>query len=115
MALNPWNAIVHAGHNNGTVTRTYHFLSTHVREYMLIRDYAVWSPNSSEPLVKLLCHKGPVKSVAVDREGRYMVSCGNDRKMAVWDIRMFRYVPLNPYCVFNELNSKMMLTVYTER
>ncbi|KAK8039714.1 putative UTP7-U3 snoRNP protein [Apiospora rasikravindrae] len=72
MALNPWNAIVHAGHNNGTVT--------------------LWSPNSTEPLVKLLCHKGPVKSVAVDREGRYMVSCGNDRKMAVWDIRMFREV-----------------------
>ncbi|KAK6825653.1 hypothetical protein PG987_013147 [Apiospora arundinis] len=72
MALNPWNAIVHAGHNNGTVT--------------------LWSPNNSEPLVKLLCHKGPVKSVAVDREGRYMVSCGNDRKMAVWDIRMFREV-----------------------
>ncbi|KAK8107083.1 uncharacterized protein PG998_009096 [Apiospora kogelbergensis] len=72
MAINPWNAIVHAGHNNGTVT--------------------LWSPNNSEPLVKLLCHKGPVKSVAVDREGRYMVSCGNDRKMAVWDIRMFREV-----------------------
>ncbi|KAK8086280.1 hypothetical protein PG994_001254 [Apiospora phragmitis] len=72
MTLNPWNAIVHAGHGNGTVT--------------------LWTPNSSEPLVKLLCHKGPVKALAVDREGRYMVSCGNDRKMAVWDIRMFREV-----------------------
>ncbi|KAI2611488.1 BING4CT-domain-containing protein [Hypoxylon fragiforme] len=69
---NPYNAVVHAGHQNGTVT--------------------LWSPNSSEPLVKLLAHKGPVRSLAVDREGRYMVSAGQDCKMAVWDIRMFKEV-----------------------
>lgn len=97
MALNPWNAIVHAGHGNGTVTCAYHPppILPPLRKCKLTPNGTVWSPNSSEPLVKLLCHKGPVKSLAVDREGRYMVSCGNDRKMAVWDIRMFRYVPLN--------------------
>lgn len=72
MCQNPWNAILHTGHHNGTIQ--------------------LWSPNSTEPLVKLLAHKGPVRSVAVDREGRYMVSCGQERKMAVWDIRMFREV-----------------------
>ncbi|KAI0009320.1 BING4CT-domain-containing protein [Xylariaceae sp. FL0662B] len=72
LTQNPWNAILHAGHQNGTVT--------------------LWSPNSSEPLVKLLAHKGPVRSLAVDREGRYMVSAGQDCKMAVWDIRMFKEV-----------------------
>lgn len=72
LAQNPWNAICHIGHQNGTVS--------------------LWSPNSSEPLVKLLAHKGPVRSLAVDREGRYMVSTGQDMKMSVWDIRMFKEV-----------------------
>ncbi|RFU25400.1 hypothetical protein B7463_g10935, partial [Scytalidium lignicola] len=69
---NPQNAILHMGHQNGTVT--------------------LWSPNSTTPLVKLLAHRGPVRSLAVDREGRYMVSTGQDMKMAVWDIRMFKEV-----------------------
>ncbi|KAI1807712.1 BING4CT-domain-containing protein [Daldinia bambusicola] len=72
LTQNPYNAVLHAGHQNGTVT--------------------LWSPNSPEPLVKLLAHKGPVRALAVDREGRYMVSGGQDCKMAVWDIRMFKEV-----------------------
>ncbi|KAF3070704.1 putative U3 small nucleolar RNA-associated protein 7 [Daldinia childiae] len=72
LTQNPYNAVLHAGHQNGTVT--------------------LWSPNSPEPLVKLLAHRGPVRSLAVDREGRYMVSAGQDCKMAVWDIRMFKEV-----------------------
>lgn len=72
MAQNPYNAILNVGHQNGTVT--------------------MWSPNLQEPLVKLLAHRGPVRSLAMDREGRYMVSAGQDQKMAVWDIRMFKEV-----------------------
>ncbi|KAL7624327.1 putative U3 small nucleolar RNA-associated protein 7 [Parahypoxylon ruwenzoriense] len=72
LTQNPYNAVLHVGHQNGTVT--------------------LWSPNSTEPLVKLLAHKGPVRSLAVDREGRYMVSAGQDCKMAVWDVRMFKEV-----------------------
>jgi U3 small nucleolar RNA-associated protein 7 len=72
---NPHNAIMHVGHQNGTVT--------------------LWSPNSQDPLVKLLAHKGPVRSIGIDREGRYMVSAGSDMKMAVWDIRNFK--PVNTY------------------
>ncbi|KAK0708995.1 WD40-repeat-containing domain protein [Lasiosphaeria miniovina] len=72
LAQNPYNAVLHVGHQNGTVT--------------------LWSPNSSEPLVKLLAHRGPVRSLAIDREGRYMVSAGQDNKMAVWDIRMLKEV-----------------------
>ena len=71
-AQNPYNAIIHVGHQNGSVT--------------------LWSPNSTTPLVKMLAHKGPVRSIAMDREGRYMVSAGQDLKMGVWDIRMFREV-----------------------
>ncbi|KAI6792139.1 BING4CT-domain-containing protein, partial [Hortaea werneckii] len=72
---NPYNAILHAGHQNGTVS--------------------LWSPNSTTPLVKMLCHRGPVRSLAMDREGRYMVSTGQDKKMAVWDIRNFK--PVHEY------------------
>jgi U3 small nucleolar RNA-associated protein 7 len=72
LTQNPHNAILHMGHQNGTVT--------------------LWSPNSTTPLIKLLAHKGPVRAMAVDREGRYMVSTGQDLKMSVWDIRMFKEV-----------------------
>ncbi|KAI9804636.1 MAG: Small subunit (SSU) processome component [Piccolia ochrophora] len=72
LAQNPHNAILHAGHKNGTVT--------------------LWSPNSTTPLAKLLPHRGPVRALAIDREGRYMVTAGQDLKMGVWDIRMFREV-----------------------
>ncbi|EOD52482.1 putative small nucleolar ribonucleoprotein complex subunit protein [Neofusicoccum parvum UCRNP2] len=71
-AQNPYNAILHVGHQNGQVS--------------------LWSPNSTDPLVKLLAHRGPVRSLAMDREGRYMVSAGQDSKMSVWDIRMFKEV-----------------------
>lgn len=68
---NPSNAITHLGHNNGTVT--------------------LWSPSSSQFLVKLLCHKGAkVTSIAVDLSGRYMVTGGVDRQVKVWDLRMLR-------------------------
>lgn len=69
---NPHNAILHVGHQNGTVS--------------------LWSPNDTKPLVKVLAHRGPVRSLAMDREGRYMVSTGQDLKMSVWDIRMFKEV-----------------------
>ena len=77
LAQNPSNAILHVGHQNGTVT--------------------LWSPNSTTALVKMLAHKGPVRAMAIDREGRYMVSAGQDMKMGVWDVRMFREV--NNYCL----------------
>jgi U3 small nucleolar RNA-associated protein 7 len=72
LCQNPWNAILHVGHQNGTVT--------------------LWSPNSQTALVKALVQRGPVRSLAVDRQGRYMVSTGQDLKMNIWDIRMFKEV-----------------------
>ena len=69
---NPRNAILHVGHQNGTVS--------------------LWSPNDTKPLVKILAHRGPVRSLAIDREGRYMVSTGQDMKMSVWDVRNFKEV-----------------------
>ncbi|RKF83785.1 putative U3 small nucleolar RNA-associated protein 7 [Golovinomyces cichoracearum] len=71
-AQNPRNAILHVGHHNGTVT--------------------LWSPNSTTPLAKILAHRGPVRAISINREGRYMVSTGQDLKMSVWDIRTFKEV-----------------------
>ena len=52
MRQNPWNAVLHLGHQNGTVT--------------------LWSPTMTTPLVKMLCHKGPLLSVALDQSGLYV-------------------------------------------
>ena len=72
MTQNPHNAIIHLGHNNGTVT--------------------LWSPNMSTPLVKLFTHKGPVQSISVDREGKYMVTAGADYRVRIFDIRNYREI-----------------------
>ncbi|KAI3327881.1 WD40-repeat-containing domain protein [Xylariaceae sp. AK1471] len=75
LAQNPYNGVCFTGHNNGQIQ--------------------LWSPSCSSsngPLVKLLAHKGPVRAMSIDREGRYMVTTGQDCKMAVWDVRQFRVV-----------------------
>ena len=72
LCQNPYNAILHLGHQKGTVT--------------------LWSPNTGSPLVKLLPHHGPVRGIAVDRSGHYMVTTGQDRRMSVWDIRQFKEI-----------------------
>ncbi|KAG0171909.1 Small subunit (SSU) processome component [Apophysomyces sp. BC1034] len=72
MTQNPWNAVMHLGHLNGTVT--------------------LWTPTMSTPAVKMLCHKGPVKSLAVDRTGNYMATAGLDGQLKIWDIRKYEVV-----------------------
>jgi|UPI000581A214 U3 small nucleolar RNA-associated protein 7 len=68
---NPTNAILHAGHSNGTVT--------------------LWSPAQGKYLAKLLCHKGAaVHSLAVDPTGQVMVTGGADRRIRIWDLRMYK-------------------------
>jgi U3 small nucleolar RNA-associated protein 7 len=71
MRQNPSNAILHLGHKNGCVT--------------------LWSPASSQYLVKMLCHKGsPITSMAIDKSGRTMVTGGADRQVKIWDLRMYK-------------------------
>eukprot|EP01135_Chromosphaera_perkinsii_P001323 Nk52_evm50s164 gene=Nk52_evmTU50s164 len=70
MTQNPWNAVIHLGHYNGTVT--------------------LWSPNMSTPLVKMLTHRGGVKSIAVDNQGKYMATSGMDGQMKIWDVRTYK-------------------------
>ena len=70
MVQNPQNAIVSLGHANGAVT--------------------LWSPSISTPLVKMLCHQGPVQSIAVDNGGNYMATTGLDGQMKIWDVRTYK-------------------------
>ncbi|KAJ2875878.1 putative U3 small nucleolar RNA-associated protein 7 [Coemansia aciculifera] len=70
LKVNPYNAVVHMGHGNGIVT--------------------MWSPRQSQPLAKMLCHKGPVQAMAIDRSGTYMATSGLDGSLKVWDIRNFK-------------------------
>jgi U3 small nucleolar RNA-associated protein 7 len=72
MAQNPWNAILHVGHQNGVVS--------------------LWSPNSTTPLVKIQSNFGPVRSIAVDRSGNYMLTGGQDMRVKLWDIRALKEV-----------------------
>jgi len=70
MRQNPQTAMLHLGHTGGTVS--------------------LWSPASSEFVMKLLCHRGAVFSVAVDATGHYMVTSGADKKVKVWDLRTYK-------------------------
>ncbi|KAK9803205.1 hypothetical protein WJX73_003153 [Symbiochloris irregularis] len=58
MRHNPWNAVIALGHGNGTVTH--------------------WTPNMGVPAVRMLCHKGPLRALAVDATGRHLVTAGAD-------------------------------------
>lgn len=72
MTQNVHNAVIHLGHQNGTVT--------------------LWTPNLSHPAVRLLAHLGPVTGVSVDPStgGRYMATSGQDGTVKVWDCRNWR-------------------------
>lgn len=72
LAQNPYNAILHVGHQNGTVS--------------------LWSPNSTTPLVKIQSNAGPVRSIAMDRSGNYMLCGGQDLRLKLWDIRAMKEV-----------------------
>ncbi|KPI34717.1 putative U3 small nucleolar RNA-associated protein 7 [Cyphellophora attinorum] len=72
MAQNPWNAILHVGHQNGTVS--------------------LWSPNSTSALVKMQTNFGPIRSIGIDRSGRYMLTGGQDLRLKLWDIRALKEV-----------------------
>ncbi|XP_057681613.1 WD repeat-containing protein 46 [Corythoichthys intestinalis] len=96
MCQNPNNAIIHLGHPNGTVT--------------------LWSPSQKEALVKMLCHHGGLRSVAVDKTGTYMVTSGMDKKLKVFDVRTFQainsyFLPAGASCL--SLSQRGLLSAAT--
>ena len=63
MKHNPWNAVTCLGHGNGTVS--------------------MWAPNMPEPLVKLQVARGPIRDLAIDREGKYMAVAAADKTLKI--------------------------------
>ncbi|KAH3667988.1 hypothetical protein OGAPHI_001742 [Ogataea philodendri] len=72
MRQNPWNAVMHLGHANGQVT--------------------LWSPSMPTPLAKIMACRGPVRDIAINRDGRHMVVAGADKTLKLWDIRNFKEI-----------------------
>nr|CDS29576.1 hypothetical transcript [Hymenolepis microstoma] len=64
---NPSNASILTGHTTGCVS--------------------VWIPTEKNPVIKMLCHNSGVKSIAVNRTGQYLATCGLDRYLKIWDLR----------------------------
>ena len=78
-----YNAVNLLGHGNGVVT--------------------MWSPAVAKPLVKMLCHRGPVRALSADAGGNYMVTAGADMQVKVWDVRTFK--PVHAYFSRNAVAS----------
>lgn len=83
MRQNPHNAVMCLGHARGTVT--------------------MWTPNITTPVVKMLCHQGPITAMAVDPSGTYMATAGADSQLKVWDVRMLR--PMHAYFAHSPITS----------
>lgn len=76
MQVNPFNGVVASGHSGGTVN--------------------MWKPTSGAPLVKMLCHQGPVTSLAFHPNGHLMATAGMDKKIKLWDLRKFEVLQQLP-------------------
>lgn len=83
MCQNPWNAVICLGHTKGCVT--------------------MWSPNMAKPLAKMICHRGPVKGIAVDNAGYYLATSGLDNTVKIWDVRTFK--PIASYATHSAATS----------
>ncbi|KFM78804.1 WD repeat-containing protein 46, partial [Stegodyphus mimosarum] len=70
LCQNPYNAVVATGHPNGSVS--------------------MWSPNVDKPLIRMLCHAHPIRSIAIDSKGLYMATASMDRSMKIYDVRTFK-------------------------
>lgn len=67
MTQNPYNALLCVGESKGVVS--------------------MWSPNTHQPLAKMLCHKSGVSAIAIHPYGTYMATSCPDRSLKVWDVR----------------------------
>lgn len=74
--VNPFNGVVASGHSGGTVS--------------------MWKPTSAAPLVKMLCHHGPVTALAFHPSGHLMATAGMDKKIKLWDLRKFEVLHAVP-------------------
>ncbi|CAN1318892.1 Probable U3 small nucleolar RNA-associated protein 7 [Linum perenne] len=76
MQANPYNGVLAVGHSGGTVT--------------------MWKPTTSAPLVKMLCHHGPISALAFHPNGHLMATAGREKKIKIWDLRKFEVIQTIP-------------------
>uniref|UniRef100_A0A5B7AW98 Putative U3 small nucleolar RNA-associated protein 7 n=1 Tax=Davidia involucrata TaxID=16924 RepID=A0A5B7AW98_DAVIN len=76
MQVNSFNGVVALGHSNGTVS--------------------MWKPTTAAPLVKMLCHHGPVSALAFHPNGHLMATAGMEKKIKIWDLRKFEVLQTLP-------------------
>lgn len=76
LEVNSYNNVVGVGHSGGTVS--------------------MWKPTSAAPLVKMLCHQGPVTAMAFHSNGHLMATAGMERKIKLWDLRKFEVLQTLP-------------------
>ncbi|KAK3032816.1 hypothetical protein RJ639_035422 [Escallonia herrerae] len=76
LQVNPFNGVIASGHSGGTVN--------------------MWKPTSAAPLVKMLCHRGPVTGLAFHPNGHLMATAGMDKKIKLWDLRKFQVLQTLP-------------------
>ncbi|KAK9871240.1 hypothetical protein WA026_011516 [Henosepilachna vigintioctopunctata] len=67
MSQNPWNSLLCIGQSNGVIS--------------------MWSPNTRDPVAKMLCETSPILGLDVDPHGRYMATSSSDRTIKLWDCR----------------------------
>ena len=67
MTQDPYNALLCVGESKGVVS--------------------MWSPNTQQPLAKMLCHKQAINAIAIHPYGKYMATSCPDRSVKVWDVR----------------------------
>ncbi|PIM99040.1 hypothetical protein CDL12_28469 [Handroanthus impetiginosus] len=72
MQVNPFNNVLAVGHSGGTVT--------------------MWKLTSKAPLVKMLCHKGPITALAFHSNSHLMATAGMERKIKLWDLRKYNII-----------------------
>ncbi|CAN1319081.1 Probable U3 small nucleolar RNA-associated protein 7 [Linum perenne] len=76
MQANPYNGVLAVGHSGGTVT--------------------MWKPTTCAPLVKMLCHPGPISALAFHPNGHLMATAGKEKKIKIWDLRKFEVIQTIP-------------------
>jgi len=50
----------------------------------------MWTPNTKEPVAKMLCHKQPLRACTVDPKGLYMATTAVDASLKIWDLRTYK-------------------------
>ncbi|KAK4358402.1 hypothetical protein RND71_024012 [Anisodus tanguticus] len=94
MQVNSFNGVLAVGHSGGTLS--------------------MWKPTSAAPLVKMLCHPGPVTALAFHPNGHLMATAGMERKIKIWDLRKFEILQTLPgHCKALDFSQKGLLATAT--